>query len=162
MGLYDGNKLNLRLPEFNFDFEWRKLKWPVLGIAAAVLVAVIAFSIFLAVQPKPLEASLSPNPLNLAKGFDSYLTITVNNTTEATASNVLILVETEASDAITIFPRTRTIPTLGKGETRTLKPFAISPNPTSEIYSGTYILTVTTVINGQSFTQKVNLQVEAV
>jgi hypothetical protein len=163
MGLYDkSNKINIRLPEFKFDFDWRKFKYPAIGLAALLVVLFFAFSIAVMLQPKALEASLQPNPLDLAKDFDTYLTVTVNNVTDATASNVVVSVETEASDAISIFPKSRTIQTLGKGETRTLSPFAISPNTATEVYSGTYILTIRTAINGQNFEKQVALVLKAV
>lgn len=111
-------------------------------------------------QQEAIYTSISPNPLDLAKDFDSYLTVTVNNTTGSTATDVVVSVETEASDAITIFPGSRTIQTLGKDETRTLSPFAISPNTQAEIYSGSYILTVTTTINGQTFTKEITLELK--
>jgi len=163
MGLYDKRtKVNLRLPEFRFDFEWKKFKRPAIGLAAALIVLFFALSIALMVQPKALEASLDPNPLDLAKDFDSYLTVTVNNITDSTASNVTVSVETEASDAIVIFPQSREIQTLGKGETRTLSPFAVSPNNETAVYSGTYILTIKTTINGQAFEKQVALVLKAI
>ncbi len=163
MGLYDGNRgVSLKMPQFKFAFEWKKFKWPAIGLATVLIIAFFALSIALMVQPKALEASLNPNPLDLAKGFDSYLTVTVNNVTEATANDVVVLVETVASDAITIYPRMREIPTLGKGETRTLKPFVISPNASEEVYSGTYFITIRAVINGQPFEKQVALELRAV
>ena len=160
MGLYDGGKkINFN---FKFDFDWKKFKVPLMGLGAAIVFLAFVLIVFLAVQPKPLEAGLSPNPLDLTTDLDSFLTITVNNVTDSTASNVVVSVETEASDSITIFPKSRTIPTLGKGETRTLSPFAVSPNPSSEIFTGTYILTIRTVINGQLFEKQVLLDLKAV
>jgi len=160
MGLYDGSKkLDLN---FRFDFEWKKLKAPLLGIGAALVLIVFVLAIFLAVQPRALEAKLSSNPLDLAKENNSFLTVTVNNVTDATASNVVVFVETEASDAITIFPNSREIQTLGKGETRTLSPFSVRPNPASQVYSGTYIITIRTAINGQAFETQVALELRAV
>jgi hypothetical protein len=160
MGLYDGKRnVNLNL---KFDFDWRRMKLPLISLATIVVLFVFAVAIFLAVQPKPIAASLEPNPLNLANDMDSYLTVTINNASEATASNVIVSVETEASDAITIFPGQREIQTLGRGENRTLSPFVISPNPSAQVYSGTYILTIKTVINGQAFEEKVSLELKAV
>ncbi len=160
MGLYDG-KRNLNL-NFKFDFDWRKMKLPLLSLGTIVVLFVFAVLIFLMVQPKPILASLDPNPLNLANEMDSYLTVSINNVSCATASNVIVTVETEASDAITIFPKEREIPTLGKGENRTLSPFVVSPNPVGIVYSGTYNITIKTVINGQAFEEKVSLELKAV
>ena len=160
MGLYDG-KRNVNL-NFKFNFDWRRMKMPLLGLGAIVVVFIFAIAIFLAVQPKPIVAVLEPNPLNLANDMDSFLTVTINNVSEVTASNVVVSVETEASDSIAIFPRQREIPTLGKGENRTLSPFVVSPNPASKVYSGTYILTIKTVINGKAFEEKVSLELKAV
>jgi len=160
MGLYDGSR-NANL-NFKFNFDWKKMKVPLMGLGSAVVFLIVVFAIFLAVQPKPLEANLSPNPLDMAKDFDSYLTITVNNVTDATASNVVVFVETEASDSITIFPQSRAIQTLGVGETRTLSPFLVSPNPSAEVYTGTYILKIKTTINGQAFEKEVRLELKAV
>jgi len=122
------------------------------------------FLLMIAVAPKPLEAKLEPNPLDVALDREkvSYLTITVNNVTPSTASNVSVSVATEASDAIHISPTSRTIPTLGRGESRTLNPFAISPKPGAEVYTGTYILTIKTVINGQIFEKQVQLDLETI
>ena len=162
MGLYDkGNKINLKFPEFNFDFDWKKTKYPVLGAAAVAVFLLIIFLIFTLVQPQPLDASLNPNPLDLSKDIDSYLTVTVNNVTDATASNVTVSVETSDEGSISIFPRERVIATLGKSERRTLSPFVISPTPSKEVYSGTYILTVKTTINDRSFSKDVVLDLKA-
>ncbi len=163
MGLYDGkSRVHVSLPEFKFDFEWRKLKYPALGLAALLVVLFFAFSIALLVQPKAIEASLSPNPLDLAKEQDSFLTVTINNVTDSTASNIVVSVETSDQHSILIFPKSQEIATLGKGETRTLLPFAVSPNPVYTVYSGTYILTIKTAINGQTFSKQVALQLKAV
>jgi len=163
MGLYDGRpKVNLKVPEFRFNFEWKRAKKPAIGLAALMIFVFFVLSIALLVQPKALEASLEPNPLNLAKDYDSYLTVTVNNVSNETAFNVIVSVETEASDAITIFPKERVILTLGKGETRILSPFVVSPNTAGNVYSGTYYLTIKTVINGQTFEKQVAMQLNAV
>jgi len=112
-----------------------------------------------------ISATLNPNPLDLTKeqvGV-SYLTVVLNNTTGATAKNVVVTVETEASDAIVIFPRSVTIETLGKGEMRKLEDaFVISPNPEKKAVSGKYVITITTEINGQSFSEQVMLELKAV
>ncbi|MCK4883441.1 MAG: hypothetical protein KAS30_01090, partial [Candidatus Diapherotrites archaeon] len=105
---------------------------------------------------------LEPNPLDLKNNMTSFLTVSVNNITAATAENVVVSVETEASDAISIFPVTRKIITLGKGENRTLSPFAISPNSGNPVYNGTYFLTISTVINGQAFSEQVAFELKAV
>ena len=161
MGLYDGKSGHAL--NFKFAFEWKKFKWPVVGIAAAIFVFAIAVLLVLpALQPRAIEAALEPNPLDIKGGMTSYLTVTIRNVTDATASNVSVSVKTVASDAITIFPPTKAIATLGKGEKRTLSPFAISPNPASPIYSGTYFLTVSTEINGKQFSEQVALELKAV
>jgi hypothetical protein len=161
MGLYDG-KPNLNLG-FGFGFDWKKFKWPVVGVAAAIFVFAVAVLLVLpALQPRVIGVVLEPNPLDLKDGMDTYLTVTIRNVTDATASNVVVSVKTIASDAITIFPATRVIPTLEKNGVRTLSPFAISPNPASPVYSGTYFITISTEINGKSFSEQVALELEAV
>lgn len=163
MGLYDKrNKISLKMPEFRFSFQWKKFKKPAIGLAAVLIVAFFALSIAVMLQPQAIEASLAPNPLDLARDYDSFLTVTVNNVTDATASNVVVTVETEASDAITIFPQTRGIATLGKGESRTLSDFVVSPNTAKQVYSGTYIITIRTEINGLKAEKQVALQLKAV
>jgi len=165
MGLYDGkSKANLRLPEFRFDFDWKKFKVPALGLAALLIVFFFIFSIATIVAPKALDARLDPNPLDLTllSGEKvSYLTVSVSNVTDSTAKNVLVSVETEAADSITIFPREQNIATLGKGENRTLELFAVGPNPNGQVYTGTYIITIKTTINGQDFLKQVALQLKA-
>lgn len=161
MGLYSGAN-----PSIKFGFVWRQFKYPVLGIA----VLIIAFALLLlvvlpALQPKPLDAFLQPNPLDLTKELVgvSYLTVVLNNTTGATAKNVVVEVSTEASDAITIFPASKAIETLGKGESRALSnAFVISPNPAKKALSGTYIITVKTKINELSVEKQVALELKAV
>ncbi|MBN2067435.1 MAG: hypothetical protein JW744_03135 [Candidatus Diapherotrites archaeon] len=162
MGLYDSAKgLNLN---FKFAFSWKKAKYPVLGIAAAIIAIALVFLVVLpALQPKPIEAVLNPNPLDLARERNSFLTVKLNNVTGETARNIVVEVETEASDAITIFPKSKTISTLGKGETRVLEDaFVVSPNPASQAYTGTYIITIKTSINGLDAEKQVSLELKAV
>ncbi len=162
MGLYDGKSgPNLN---FKFDFDWKKMKYPVLGVLAAAALLAMVLLIMLAVAPKPLDAFLEPNPLDISLGREkvSYLTVTVNNVTAETANDVVVLVETEASDAIHISPKSRNIPTLGRAESRTLSPFAVSPMPGSEVYTGTYFFKVSAEINGQAFEKQVALELKAV
>ena len=161
MGLYDGKSGHV--VNFKFAFEWKKFRWPVVGIAAAIFVfAVAALLVLPALQPRAIEARLEPNPLDFKDGRTSYLTVTIRNVTDATANDVVVSVKTVASDAITIFPATRAIATLGKGENRTLSPFAISPNSASPVYSGTYFITISTEINGKAFEEQVALELKAV
>lgn len=161
MGLYDGKSGHAL--NFKFGFEWKKFKWPVVGIAAAIFVFAIAVLLVLsALQPRAIDARLEPNPLDLKDGMTTYLTVTIRNVTDATASDVVVSVKTVASDAITIFPATRVIPTLEKNGVRTLSPFAISPNSAAPVYSGTYFITVSTEINGKAFEEQVALELEAV
>jgi len=160
MGLYDGNKrVNIA---FKLDFDWRKFKKPLIYTGAVIAFIAVIIIAFVLLQPKPLEAELDPNPLELAKEMNSFLTVTVHNVTDATASNVVVSVETEASDAITIFPASRTITTLGSRDKRILPPFVVSPDLTTQVYSGTYLITVRTVINGQLFEKQVSLELKAV
>ena len=161
MSMYDGkHKSNLK---FNFKFDWNKVKYPILGITAVIFVIAITLLVILpALEPRAIAVTLEPNPLNLKNDMTSFLAVSINNVTGTTAENVIVSVETEASDAISIFPATREIITLGKGENRTLSPFAISPNPGSSIYSGTYFLTISTIINGQAFSEQVALELKAV
>ena len=160
MSNYNRKKTSLK---FNFDFDWNKVKHPVLGIAAVIFVITVTLLLILpALEPKAIASELAPNPLDLKDGRTSFLTVSINNVTGETSSNVIVSVETEASDAISIFPATREIPTLGKGENRTLSPFAVSPNPASRVYSGTYFLTISTTINGQAFSEQVALELKAV
>ena len=119
----------------------------------------MAFSIALMVQPKPLEATLEPNPLDLGKEQNAYLTVTVKNLSGSLASDVVVTVKADASDAIDVFPASRTIPTLDNR--RELTPFVIRPNPESTVYSGTYILNIRTTINGQDSEKQVALELKA-
>ena len=132
MGLYDSKAVS---SGFKFGFAWKQLKHPALGIAVVIIALVALFLVILpALQAQPLDAALQPNPLDLTKGQNSFLTVAVNNTTGATAKNVVIEVSTEASDAITIFPASKAIETLGKGENRVLEDaFVISPNPAKKV-----------------------------
>lgn len=159
MGLYSGAN-----PSIKFGFVWKQFKYPVLGIAVVVIAFILLFLVVLpALQPKPLDAFLQPNPLLLSKEQNSYLTVTINNVTGATARNVVVTVETEASDAIVIFPRSTTIETLGKGESRTLQDkFVISPNPAKKAVSGTYIITVNVKMNDLNAEKQVALELKAV
>ena len=159
--MYDGkNKSNLK---FNFKFDWTKVKYPILGIFAVIFVIAITLLVILpALEPRAITVILEPNPLDLKNDMTSFLTVSINNVTGTTAENVIVSVETEASDAISIFPATREIITLGKGENRTLSPFAISPNSGSPIYSGTYLLTISTIINGQNFSEQIAFELKAV
>ena len=161
MSMYDAkHKPSLK---FNFKFDWDKVKYPILGIFAVIFVIAITFLLILpALEPRALTVVLEPNPLDLKNDKTSFLTVSVNNITGVTAENVVVSVETEASDAISIFPATREITTLGKGENRTLSPFAISPNPSSPIYSGTYFLTISTIINDQNFSEQIAFELKAV
>ncbi len=160
MGIYNGKRPSLK---FDFGFDWNKVKYPILGISAVIFVIAVTFLLILpALEPKAISLELAPNPLDLKDERTSFLIVSINNVTGATAENVVISVETEASDAISIFPATRKIPTLGKGEKRTLNPFAISPNPASPVYSGTYFLTISTEINGQVFSEQIAFELKAV
>lgn len=159
MGLYDG-KINLHLPKFGFDFEWKKFKNPLLFLAAVLVVLFFAFSIYLVIMPKALSFTLLPNPLDTAKDSTSYLTITVKNITDATATDVAVFVEAQAPDSINVFPAKQTISTIEKGGVRTLEPFAISPNPSVNVYSGTYFFTISTTINGKQFVEYVALELK--
>ena len=163
MGLYDNKAVGAG---FKFGFVWKQFKYPVLGIAVLVIAFALLFLVVLpALQAVPLDAFLQPNPLDLTKeqvGV-SYLTVVLNNTTGATARNVVVTVETEASDAIVIFPRSTVIETLGKGEMRKLEDaFVISPNPEKKAVSGTYIITVKTKVNELSVEKQVALELKAV
>jgi len=160
MGLYDG-KFKPSIA-FKLDFDWRKLKVPALGFAALLVVLFFAFSIAVMVMPRALSSTISPNPLNLSSDLDSFLTVKVNNVTDATAASIIVSVEASDQHSIDIFPKSQEIQTLGKGENRTLSPFVVSPNPGYNVYSGTYILTIKTEINGQQFSEQVALEIKAV
>jgi uncharacterized protein (TIGR02588 family) len=161
MGLYDSKAVGAG---FKFGFVWKQFKYPVLGISVLIIAFALLFLVVLpALQPKPLDAFLQPNPLDLTKGQNSFLTVAVNNTTGATAKNVVVEVSTEASDAITIYPASKAIETLGKGEMRKLEDaFVISPNPEKKAVSGTYIITVKTKVNELSVEKQVALELKAV
>jgi len=160
MGLYDSRKkVNLKLPEVRFDFDWKRYKVPALGLAALLVVLFFVFSIALMVQPKTLESRLEPNPLDLASEQNSFLTVTVKNLSGKVASNVVVSVEADAPDAIDVFPSSRVIPTLD--DRRELTPFVVRPKPGSTVYSGTYILNIRTSVNGQDFEQQVALELKA-
>lgn len=160
MGLYDGHKkVNLRLPEVRFDFDWKRYKVPALGLAALLVILFFVFSVAMMVQPKALESRLEPNPLDLGKEQNAYLTVAVKNLSGELASDVVVSVEAESSDAVDVFPGSRTIPTLD--DRRELTPFVIRPNPDSMVYSGTYILNVRASINGRDYEQQVALELKA-
>ena len=161
MGIYDQGKVKLDL---GFGFSFKQFKYPIIGLAAVILVLAVTLLLILpALQPQPIEAALDPNPLDLAKGqTNSFLTVTVNNVMDATAKNVVVTVGAVAAESLVIFPTSRTIDTLGKGENRTLNPFSIRPNPNATVYSGSYDLVVSTTINGQQFSKTVTLKLKTV
>ncbi len=162
MGLYDSGKgLNLN---FGFNFAWSQAKYPILGIVAVIVALILLFLVALpALQPKPIEAKLEPNPLHLPKQQNSFLTVILNNTTGETARDVVVEVETEASDALVIFPASKTIETLGKNETRKLEDaFVVSPNPGTKALSGTYVITIKARINEVDLEKQLVLELKAV
>jgi len=160
MGLYDG-KIDFHLPQFGFGFDWRKSRAPLLFLAVLLVVLFFAFSIWALLSPKALSFTLLPNPLDLAKDSTSYLTVTVKNITDATATNVVVFVEAQAPDSIEVYNSPQTISTIEKDGVRTLEPFAISPNPTANVYSGTYFLLIRTSINGKDFVEQVALELKS-
>ncbi|MCX6799277.1 MAG: hypothetical protein NTW59_04255 [Candidatus Diapherotrites archaeon] len=159
MGIYKQGKL--QLPDFKFSFA--KAKKPALAVAGAAVVILVALGLMALLQPAPIQGTLDPNPLDLTKGAqNSFLTVTVTNVTDATATNVPIRVEAVAADALVVFPKGANIATLGKGEYRTLNnAFSVRPNPNAVVYSGAYDIVITATINGQQFSKKVTLELKA-
>ncbi len=160
MGIYDQGKVKLN---FGFRFSFRQFKYPILGLGVVIVALVCLLALAVILQPKPIVAELEPNPLELAKGqTNTFLTVTINNVSDATAKDVVVSVHAVAAESLVVFPQSRVIDTLGKGEYRTLNPFSIRPNPNSTVYSGSYDLVITTAINGKQFSETVTLELKAV
>jgi len=159
MSIYKSRKL----PKFDFKIDFGRLRYPAIAIGGVAVIVTTALIAMALMQPDPIDAALYPNPLDLAKGnLNTFLTVTVTNVTDATASNVQVSVEAVAAESLVIYPAMSSIATLEKGAHRTLPPFAVRPNPNAKVYSGSYDLIIKTAINGKEFSKTVTLELKTV
>lgn len=165
MGIYDNKKKIGLKPGFKLNFEWKKFKYPAILIAGIILVLLVFFALQWLLQPQPISASLSPNPLNLAQAQTALLTVDVSNISSETALNAVLNIEAIADEMFVITPSSKEIPTLESGGRRQFV-FQIRPfnknDSSAGVPSGDYKIRIVFSINGQEFLKEVVLQVKSV
>ncbi|MBU0636001.1 hypothetical protein KKE06_03170 [Candidatus Micrarchaeota archaeon] len=152
MGLYE---------TWQFDSDLFK-KGGIVIVGLIVVIAVI-WVLAGAFQPAPLQVQLS-GFINLATNPDGFpiqpnseLTITVTNPNPEPAHNVSVFVTPQDDRALIVFPDSMHIEILDKSRSFVV---SIRPNPNERVLSGTYLLTVQTMIGSETYSQQVELEVK--
>ncbi len=145
MSIYDENKFSFPTVKVSF----KQFKYPLIAIVALIVIVAALFSLNEFLKPKPLTLSISPNPLDLTAHGEasSLLNARVFNTTNETASSIVVKVEELGTSNLIIFPDRRRIDAMASGMNQQLDPFVIRPNPNKEINSGSYKLRVSLFIS---------------
>ncbi len=143
MGLYNSGF------DFRFNPDDRKKIFYALGtIIAAALLLLLLFFAYETVKAKPVEISFQKNPVK--SGEQSATIVTVSNTTEMDAENVLLSLAAKEKTEFQVFPMNEkfngTIKTLSAGTSRQVT-FVLNPN--GDVLPGSYSFVATAVINGQ-------------
>lgn len=155
MGLYDKT-----YKSFAFGFEIEKIKGIALPLLALFIILAIIFLASTAIAPKPIEARLFDNPLNLQEKPYALLEVKVTNVTESDASNVKVIVEAANKDAIFIGPglkEEKSLAVIERGQYRKLY-FLVSPKPT--IDEGSYLIKIKVFMNNKVFEENIALIVK--
>lgn len=122
---------------FDFYSIYEKAKYPVIILGAIIAVFVIYLvvsSLATVVQPKMLEAQLRPNSISV-DAANTTLYVKVNNVAEYDIYDLRIKIDSADPRNIFIYPRSRTIPTLGTKESREL---TFTVDPLGDIPPGKY------------------------
>lgn len=155
MGLYDKT-----YKSFAFGFETEKIKSIALPLLAFFIILVIIFLASTAIAPKPIEARLLDNPLNLQEKPYTLLEVKVTNVTESDASNVSVVVEAANKEAIFIGPglkEKKSLAIIERGQYRKLH-FLVSPK--SGIEEGSYLIKIKVTMNNKLFEENIALVVK--
>lgn len=120
MGLYD------KKSAFDFGFDVKSFKRPAMAIIAIILVVLLFFALSSVFKPKALQVSVKDNPLVVDAEQNNFtvLTAEVTNVTEKEAKNVQVTVQAVADSQYRPLLvgvnsiESKTIPVLGKGESR--------------------------------------------
>lgn len=154
MGIYD---------TLNVEVDLDTFKWPLVALVILVVLVAIGSVLFGAIQPDPLELhldgsiDLSVQQNGYAKKPTADLTVKLNNPEAASMSNVSIFVEPQDPSSILVFQSPQTVPILDKSRTLV---FTLRPNPIQNVLPGTYIINVTTTINGKQFAKSIELEIK--
>jgi hypothetical protein len=159
MGIYDNKKeMNFRL-----GFSWKQFKYPALLIMGIIVIVLAFFAVQQLLQPQPIIASISPNPISLAQNQTALLTVDAVNTTGENASSTLIKVLPAASEMFVVTPGQQEISTLEAGGRRQflfqIRPFN-SASPEENVPPGDYKIGIVFRINGQEFSKEKVLQIK--
>ena len=132
------------------------MKFPILTIIVLLVVLFAVVTVAELIKPKPLYASISPNPLDLTKFEESsaLLDVGVVNTMTETISSVVVRVEEVGSSQLIIFPASRRIDSMAPGTEQQLSQFVIRPDPNRQINSGSYKLNISLLIEGEKQYEK--------
>ena len=152
MGIYEE-------PKFNFSYGFGQAKKyfrPAALIIACLVVLYLLYIGLAGFQPNALNAYLNKNPLSLASDTETILTVNLTNVTAADALNVKVNVYPKDVASLHVYPNTKTVALLGRGESRKLE-FLVKPVFNGEIFPGDYKLLVETEINGQPFSSELVL-----
>jgi hypothetical protein len=152
MGIYEEKKF-----DFNVGFgQAKKYAKPIALIVVALIVLYLIYLMAVSYQANALNAHLNKNPLSLASDADAILTVNLTNVTEADALNVKVNVYPKDVASLHVYPSTKTVSLLGKGESRKLE-FVVKPVFNGEVLPGDYKINVETEINGQKFSSELVL-----
>ena len=124
---------------------------PVFGLI--IIVLIVSWLVLAILTPQPIVVSFSKNPITPAE--QTVLNVTITNTTDLTARDVIVEVYAEDKKSISVAPPIKTISILDK-----FRKLEFVINPVGEILPGDYLLNITTEINGQKFEKKSTLSIE--
>ncbi|MFH0955074.1 MAG: hypothetical protein V1777_03135 [Candidatus Micrarchaeota archaeon] len=154
MGIYD---------TLNVDIDIQTFKWPLIALVIIIVLVAIGSVLFGAFRPDPLELTLD-GPIDLSVQANGYakkpiseLTVKLNNPVSGPVQNVSVFVEPQDPKSILVFQSPQTVPILDKS--RTLS-FTLRPNPIQNVLPGTYIINVTTTINGKQYAKSIELSIQ--
>ncbi|MFH1586793.1 MAG: hypothetical protein ABID38_02980 [Candidatus Diapherotrites archaeon] len=151
MSLYDG------LPNFDIQFAFERAKKPLIVLAAIIigLLIVLAFlQLGFLLEPKPIQWWFDKNPIN--KNEQTFLHVTVTNTTGFDAENVVVKVKAKDYPSISSEKMSENIAVLEAHGARKLK---FLMNPAGDVLPGTYVIEITAKIGESEFIESPVLEI---
>ncbi len=153
MSLYDG------LPNFDLEYSFERVKKPLIVLAVIIigLLIVLAFmQLGSLIEPKPIQWWFEKNPI--AKNEQTFLHVTVTNTTGFDAENVVIKVKAKDYPSISSEKMSENISVLEASGARKLK---FLMNPAGDVLPGTYVIEITAKIGENEFLESPVLEISS-
>jgi len=159
MGIYD----NKKKANVKFGFSLKQARYPAIFLGALILIIIVFLALQALFQPQPIIASLNPNPIDLAQGQTTMLTVDVVNTTKANSASSTLKIFPVASEMFVITPESQQISTLeaeGRRQFVFLARLFNKNNPGAAVPPGDYKINILFSINGREFSKQIVLQIK--